>query len=224
MKPETPTLIRLFAAAMFKHWWELMSCAAFTIFGVYCAAANRGNGWAVAGSAFLATALFLVAAYGAWRDEHERYTDEVPRNGRPDIRGEAFNFSGYGIHGEGHKHGHWSADCNITFEIYLCNHSPIITTLKAVEVDGSRLAPPVIFDFRVIEAVLREPAFQVGTEMPHGIGKTVKVRATATVDGMRLAEIPPIVMDALQIHIVDAFEHKHPIRVKQGERLVFGER
>jgi hypothetical protein len=52
----------------------------------------------------------------------------------------------------------------------------------------------------------------------------VKVRATATVDGMRLAEIPPIVMDDLQIHIVDAFEHKHPIQVKQGERLIFGER
>ena len=50
-----------------------------------------------------------------------------------------------------------------------------------------------------IEAVLREPAFPVGTELPHGIGKTVMVRATATVDGMRLAEILPIVTADLQI-------------------------
>jgi hypothetical protein len=216
--------IRLFAAAMFKHWWELMSCAAFTILGVYIAATDRGNGWVVGGIAFLAAVFFVLAAYRTWRDEHHRYIGEVARNHRPDIWGEAFNFSGYGIHGEGHEHGHCSADCNVTFEIYVCNHNPITTTLKAVEVDGSRLTPPVNFDFRVIEAVLREPAFPVGMEMPHGMGKTMKVHATATVDGMRLAEIPPIVMDAIQIHIVDAFEHKHPIRVKQGERLIFGER
>lgn len=216
--------VRLFAAAMFRHWWELMSCAAFTVLGVYCAAANRGNGWIVGGSAFLAAVLFLVAAYRAWRDEHQRYTGEVARNGRPEIRGEAFNFSGYGIYGEGHDHGHWSADCNVTFEIYICNHNPIITTLKAVEVDGSRLTPPLVFGFRIIETVLREPAFPLGMEMPHGMGKTMKVRVTATVDGMRLAEIPPIVMDDIQVLIVDAFEHKHPIQVRKGERLIFGER
>jgi hypothetical protein len=209
---------------MFKHWWELMSCAAFTILGVYIAATNKGNGWVVGGIAFLAAVFFLMAAYRTWRDEHHRYIGEVARNQRPDIKGEAFNFSGYGVHGEGHEHGHWSAGCNVTFEIYVCNHNPITTTLKAVEVDGSRLTPPVNFDFRVIEAVLREPAFPVGMEMPHGMGKTMKVRATATVDRMRLAEIPPIVLDDIQVHIVDAFEHKHPIRVKQGERLIFGER
>lgn len=222
MKLETNAYTRLFASALFKRWWELMSCAAFTILGVYCAATNKGNGWMVGGSAFLAAVFFLVAAYRTWRDEHVRYVDEVARNHRPDIKGEAFNFSGYGIHGEGHSHGHWSTSCDVTLEIYVCNHRPITTTLKGVELDGSRLKPPVNFDF--IEGALREPAFPVGMEMPHGIGKTMKVRATATVDGMRLAEIPPIALDNLQVHIVDAFEHKHPIGVKQGERLIFGER
>jgi hypothetical protein len=49
MKLDSEPHIRLFAAAMFRHWWELMSCAAFTVLGVYCASANRGkrlgSGW-----------------------------------------------------------------------------------------------------------------------------------------------------------------------------------
>jgi len=201
-----------------------MSCAAFTILGVYCAATNRGNGWVVGASALAAAVFFLVAGYETWRDEHVRYILEIAKNGRPDIRGEAFNFSGYGIHAEGHEHGHWSVDCEVTFEIYVCNHNTITTTLKAIEVDGSRLTPPIKFDFRVIEAVRREPAFPVGMEMPHGVGKSLKVRANATVDGMRFSEVPPIGLEHLGIHIVDAFENSHPIRVKQGERLIFGQR
>ena len=216
--------IRLFAAALFKHWWELMSCAGFTILGVYIAATDRGNGWVVGGSAFLAAVFFVVAAYRTWRDEHEKYTAEVAKNHRPDIRGEAFNFSGYGIHGDGQYRGHWSASCDVTCELFLCNHSPINTTLKGIELDGSRLTPPVTFDFTGTDPMLRAAAFPVGLEMPHGIGKTITVRLTATVDGMRIADIPPIVMDNLQATIVDAFEQKHPIRIRQGECLSFGKR
>ena len=224
MKPETPTLIRLFAAAMFKHWWELMSCAAFTILGVYCAAANRGNGWVVGGSAFLAAAFFLVAAYSTWRDERQRYTDEVARNGRPDIRGEAFNFSGDGVHGDGLYRGHRCAHSGVTFKLFLCNHSPVNTTLKNIEYDGSHLNPPVEFGFDAVDVAFGHEPFPVDTELPHGIGKTLTVRTEATVDGFQIADIPPIAMDDVRVHIVDAFGQRHPIAIRHGERLRFGER
>jgi hypothetical protein len=201
-----------------------MSCAAFTVLGVYVAAANRGNSWVVGGSAVLAAVFFVVAAYKTWRDEHNKYVDEIAKSLRPDIRGEAFNFSGYGIHGDGHTRGHWSASCDVTFELYFCNHRPINTTLKSLELDGSRLTPTVTFGFDLIDGLRPEKAFPVGMEVPHGIGKTITVVVTATVDGMRIPDIPPIVMDNLEVHVIDAFELKHPIRIRPGERLRFGER
>jgi len=31
-------------------------------------------------------------------------------------------------------------------------------------------------------------------------------------------------MDALEVYVVDAFDQKHPIRARQGERLTFVQR
>lgn len=108
--------IGLFALALLKHWWALLSCALFTGLGVYAAATNKSNAWVVAGSGVLAFLLFLVAAFMVWRDEHQKYATEVARNRRPDINGEAFNFSGCGIHGDCQENGHWSAETEMTFE------------------------------------------------------------------------------------------------------------
>jgi hypothetical protein len=63
--------------------------------------------------------------------------------------------------------------------------------------------------------------FPVGLDLPHGIGKQIAVFVEATVDGMYHAEVPPIILDELQIRIVDAFNQRHPIRMTPGERLVF---
>src|SRR4051812_12902207 len=98
----------------------MMSCAGFTALGVYVAATNKGNGWVVGGSAILAVVFFVAASYRTWRDEHGKYVAEIARNPRPKIVGEAFNFSGYGIHGEGQEHGHWIAHSEITFDLFLC--------------------------------------------------------------------------------------------------------
>jgi hypothetical protein len=219
--------IWLFTTALLQHWLALMSCAAFTFFGVYIAATNRGNSWVVGGSAVLAALFFVVAAYKSWRDEHDRYMLEVAKNQKPEIKGEAFNFTGYGIHGDGQEYGHWSAHSEITFELYLCNQRPITTNLKSIHLDGSRLVPPVSFallpESETPDELLRNaPLSRV--ELPHGTGKTIKVKTDATVDNMRLAGVPPIVMDNLQIRIVDAFDQEHPIRIRSGERVILGRR
>jgi hypothetical protein len=58
--------------AIGKHWWALMSCAAFTIFGLYVAWANKNNGWTVRGIFILAAILLFVACFLAWVDERKK--------------------------------------------------------------------------------------------------------------------------------------------------------
>jgi hypothetical protein len=209
--------VRLFVAALLKRRLELMSCAAFTILGVYTAAANKGNVWLVGGSAILAGVFFGVAAYRAWRDEHD-YSGEVHQYQRPDISGEAFNFSGYRSQEDDQ---YKSSSHKVTFELFFCNHSPIQTTLKRIELDGTRLVPAILFDFGLIGA---EAAFPVGLEMPREIGKQITVRVAAMIGGIGIRQIPPIALDNLLVHVVDASNQKHPIRIRAGERLIFGER
>jgi hypothetical protein len=196
-----------------------MAFGVFTILGVYAVAANKAK-VLVGGNAFLAAIFFGLAAYRAWREEHDRYTGEVATYPRPDISGEAFGFTGCSIRGDGRSH--WSASYEVTFEVLFRNHSPINTALKRIELDGTRLTPAVLFDFRVIGAGLEEAAFPIGLEMPCGIAKQITVRVTAMVGGMRIRQIPPIALDNLAVHIVDAFDEKHPIRIRAGERLIFG--
>jgi len=69
--------ILAFAMAFIKRWWALMSCAVFTILGLYCLITNKTNSWLI-GASFVASAfLFVVAGFLAWNDEHrERMTAE----------------------------------------------------------------------------------------------------------------------------------------------------
>ena len=211
--------VQLFIAALFRSRWRLTACALFTILSVYTAAASKGNVWLVGGSGFLAAIFFGVAAYHAWRKEYDRYTGEVSNYKSSDISGEAFNFTGYRI--QGNDRTDWSASYEVRFEVLFRNHSPINTTLKKIELDGTRLTPAFLFDFG---AALGGPALPVGLELPRGIGKQITVRVAAKVGGLRLRQIPPITLDNLGVHIVDAFDQRHPIRIRAGERLIFGER
>jgi hypothetical protein len=216
-----PNPIWLFITTLFKRWWQLMSCAAFTFLGVYVAATGKGNGWVVGGSAFFAVVFFTLAAYGTWKDTYDKYMTEVATNQKPDIHGEAFDFRCCGIHGDTVYRDYKSTHSGVTFELALCNYRPITTTLKNIEVDGSRLTPLVRFEFDVTEALLKRIAFPVGLDLPHGIGKRITVTVEATVDGMHSTEVPTIALDNLHIRIVDAFDQGHPISIKPGERLVF---
>jgi len=126
-----------------------MSCAGFTILGVYTAAANKGNVGLVGGSALLAAAFFGLAAYHAWRREYDNYAGEVANYQRPDISGEAFSFRGYRFQGDDQSRSHWTSSHDVTFEVVLRNHSPINTTLKSIELDGTRLTPALLFQPRL---------------------------------------------------------------------------
>jgi hypothetical protein len=207
--------LRLFAAAMVKKVWALLSCAAFTGIGVYAAAKNKGNAWQVGASAVIAAGSFIVAAFQTWKDEYGRYTAEVAKNQKPDIQGDVA-VCGYGIEEEGHENGQWSVDSEVIFQLTLCNHRAVTTTLEDIECDGSALIPPVVFN-----PALSRPrtGFPVGVEMPRGIGRCFDVTVSATINGVRWADVHPIDLRPLKFHVIDAFGQKHLLRVRKGDRL-----
>ena len=55
--------VRLFVAALLKHSWGLVSCAAFIILGVYSAASNKGNVALIGGSVVIET-IFSIPGMG----------------------------------------------------------------------------------------------------------------------------------------------------------------
>lgn len=75
----------LFAKALGRHWWALMSSAAFTLLGLYAAIRNEGNLWVVRSTYTFGAAFLLVAAYLAWRDEYVRATGLEARFDRPKL-------------------------------------------------------------------------------------------------------------------------------------------
>jgi hypothetical protein len=77
-----------FLRAWLRHWWALMSSAVFTGLGVYAAWQDKPNHWIVAASIVAGIALFYVAAFLAWRDEHKKYEDEAARQGQPKLTAE----------------------------------------------------------------------------------------------------------------------------------------
>jgi hypothetical protein len=61
-----------YGQALWAHWWPLMSCAVFTLFGLWAALTNKTNRWIARGTLFLAANLLFIASYLAWNDEYEK--------------------------------------------------------------------------------------------------------------------------------------------------------
>ena len=85
--------LRLFIKGLLKHWWALLSCAAFTILAVLAAESNESNSWTIRGTVALAGVFFIIATYRTWRDEHQQVDslhDKISvlteRNTKPDIK------------------------------------------------------------------------------------------------------------------------------------------
>ena len=59
-----------FLKALLRRWLVLLSCAAFTVLGMYGAWANQNAPWYFKSSLDLAVFLLFVAAFLAWREEY----------------------------------------------------------------------------------------------------------------------------------------------------------
>ena len=74
--------LRLYLHAVGKHWWALMSCAAFTFLGCYVAYANKSNEWTARAIFLMAFVFLFIAGFLAWRDEHLARLKEVVESER----------------------------------------------------------------------------------------------------------------------------------------------
>ena len=71
--------VRPFLRALLLHWWVLLSCALFTLLGIFVLGTGRSNLWAFWASLILAVCLLMVAAFFAWKDEY------VPNREGPEV-------------------------------------------------------------------------------------------------------------------------------------------
>lgn len=62
--------VKAFVKAVFHIWWSYMSCAAFTLLGLYVAITDKPNPWIAVSISVLALIVFLVAAFRAWQFEY----------------------------------------------------------------------------------------------------------------------------------------------------------
>ena len=61
----------LWIKSIIRHWWALMSCAAFTFLGMWTLYADKNNRWALQATFSLAVLCLFWACYLSWEIEHE---------------------------------------------------------------------------------------------------------------------------------------------------------
>jgi len=97
--------IPAFLAAMWMHWWPLMSCAVFTALSVIATRIKEDPGkWIRRGSATLAIFFFGLASFFAWNDEHKarlsaesQLKESAPQLSAEIIASAHARFSGFGF-------------------------------------------------------------------------------------------------------------------------------
>jgi hypothetical protein len=68
-------LLLRFLNAVRKHWWPLMSCAVFTLLGMWVLYANKNNDWALRVTFSAAIFCLFWACFLAWRDKEKEFEE-----------------------------------------------------------------------------------------------------------------------------------------------------
>lgn len=142
---------------------------------------------------------------------------EREKNGRPDIRGEAFSFVTT-FHGESYLENKLtSCHATIQFQLSLCNHRPVLTNLKGVEMDGTEMKVPA----QLSRDALADSRDRILPQLPFGLETLVAWSTEMTVPGRALAEIHDLDLAGLKVYVVDGFGTRHLIQLRSGEMLFF---
>jgi hypothetical protein len=136
----------------------------------------------------LAVIAGLVTCYRIWKAEYDKYQAETAKA--------AFHFGvPGGIRSDSTPP---AATFPIAFQVNVCNYRNVTTNIVEIDLDGSKLLPPI--EFSEVHSPL------VGKTLEFGIGVTgMPVYATAHVKGMSLADVPPIKMDNLRFFCMTGF-------------------
>jgi hypothetical protein len=66
-----------YVRSLLSYWWALMSCAVFTVLGVFVLAFNKSNQWALWATFGAAVTMLLLASFLAWRDQYRRAEEHL---------------------------------------------------------------------------------------------------------------------------------------------------
>jgi hypothetical protein len=77
--------LRIYLRAVRQEWWQLLSCAGFTIVGFYAAANNKDNRWLVMAMGLLAAFFLVWATYKAWLKTYTALQEQLEKNVKPDL-------------------------------------------------------------------------------------------------------------------------------------------
>jgi hypothetical protein len=192
-----------------------MSCAAFT--GLTIALAlwpdqSKVNGLFIRGCGALAVLFFVLASYGAWKQQRDLFLAELAKNQNPELRGEAYDFArdpnGTITHTDSNVDGH-RVYVPFSFTLAITNHRPVNTNLSKLIIDGREVQPPI-------------ELWKI--EYPHFIeleyAKIVRLRVTGTT-GVEAdpGEIGVVRLDNLKVAVVDGLGDQHDIPVHPGSQL-----
>ena len=179
--------------------------------------ALKCGAWVTLGAAAV---MVLVAQYKAWSLERDKYEAEATKNGQPEIKGEAFNFRDTGQRVTGVTF--WNAE--IRFEMSVCNHRPVNTNMKRVEIDGQLMVGAARFSkilaFKPVPCkVMHQPPLDTNPILPHAMDVKLIVEAWVEIDADDLQKHEAIKLDGLKIRVVDGLGGAHVIGVRAGEEL-----
>jgi hypothetical protein len=173
--------------------------------------------------------MIFVAQYDAWCGEREKYETELAKNGKPEIRGEASGFRRHGLLSEGRYEGGPShASVQIKFTLTLCNHRPVPTNLKAIELNIQHMLGKVtLFSDITLNPLSPDPMKPNPSPnsvlLDYAISATVQVFAMVTVYGLMLVDLKEqeVALDKLEVYAVDGLGGRHRLAIPAEEKLWF---
>ena len=210
-------MLRGYFAALFHNWMGKMSgpFSVILLFLPIIFPRFFADSKALTTAIWIAAAIcFMVANFSAWRYEHDRYIAEVSKNQKPEIIGQAHDFKATGRWGDDIEHGLISTNCEIRFDLTLCNHRHASTNLANVAVLGRLLSRTVM---------TRDLRFE-SVRLDYGIAVCVPVTLFIQLNSIRSCEMREKELDLkdLRVYAVDGLGTYHGIPIPDEETLFLG--
>jgi hypothetical protein len=167
-----------------------------------------------------AVILIFAAQYESWKVERDKCDAETARNGQPELRGRALDFTmgAYPVT-ESMSTGHdgiakKEIRFDIEFKIEICNYRPMKTNLMNIALDGSKLPLPTIF---------KDVRFPESPPLEQGMGAIVSVSASTIIAGVTRRDMyaSAFHLDNLIVGAVDGYGNYHPLAMCPAESIWF---
>jgi hypothetical protein len=223
-KSTKPTRLREYLAVVLKLWGKHIAgplLAVLTLILTFIAAYYAGDSSASAKVVKIAAwvtgiasaVLIFVAQYDAWSAERDRYENEVSKNQRPEIHGQARNFKWGGFLADSTPGTSKTVSFTVEFQLVLSNLRPVATNLCNISIVGRLLSRSVKYtqlDFEI-------------TTLNYGIAVVVPVTLMVSLDGLSTNDLKgkEVELEDTGIGVFDGFGDYHPIEILNYETIRF---